>query len=332
MAVTMRQVAQHAGVSLKTVSNVVNQYEHVSASMRSRVLAAIDELGYQMNVTARNLSTGRTGMLALAVPELQLPYFAELADAVMDAADELGYTVLIEPTAGMRTGELDVLRSPRRSMSDGLIYSPTALRDADAAALAVDFPMVLLGERALTSDVDHIVMANEAGGRMLTEHLLAQGCRRIAIIGAHDAEVGAGSLRLRGVRAALTAAGLDPDDVVSSGSQRWSRETGRGAVAELLTRGAQFDGLLALNDAMALGAMRALWEAGVEVPGQVRVAGFDDIEESRYARPSLTTVNPGREEIARTAVRLLVDRIEGRATGVSEHQVPATLVVRESSR
>ncbi|WP_175477204.1 LacI family DNA-binding transcriptional regulator [Ruania alba] len=327
----MRQVAQHAGVSLKTVSNVVNHYEHVSASMRSRVLTAIDDLGYQMNVTARNLSTGRTGMLALALPELQLPYFAELADAVMDAADDLGYTVLIEPTAGMRTGELEVLRSPRRSMSDGLIYSPTALREADRAALSVDFPMVLLGERALASSVDHVAMANEVGGRMVTEHLLAQGCRRIAIVGAHDAETGAGSLRQRGARSALEAAGLD-SDVASAGAQRWSRETGRAAVMDLLAREVRFDGLLALNDAMALGAMRALWEAGVDVPGQVRVAGFDDIEESRYARPSLTTVNPGRAEIARRAVQLLVDRIEGRAVEAAEYQVPAALVVRESTR
>ncbi|WP_159621197.1 LacI family DNA-binding transcriptional regulator [Ruania rhizosphaerae] len=331
MAVTMRQVASHAGVSLKTVSNVVNQYEHVSASMRARVMAAIDELGYQMNVTARNLSTGRTGMLALAVPELRLPYFAELADAVMSAADRLGYTVLIEPTTGDPAGELEVLRSPRRSMTDGLIYSPTALREADAAALAVDFPMVLLGERSLRSDVDHVAMANEAGGTMLTEHLLARGCRRIALIGAHDSEVGAGSLRVRGVRGALARAGLDPDDLPSAGSQRWSRETGRAAVAELLARGERFDALVALNDAMALGAMRALWDAGVDVPGEVRVAGFDDIEDSGYARPSLTTVNPGREEIARTAVRLLVDRIEGRAEAASEHQVPAELVVREST-
>src|SRR5689334_17671683 len=109
VSATMRDVARLAGVSVKTVSNVVNDFPHVSVATRTRVLAAITELGYQMNFSARNLSRGRTGMITLAVPELRLPYFAELTDEVIVAAAARGYTVLVEQTGGTRERELDVL-------------------------------------------------------------------------------------------------------------------------------------------------------------------------------------------------------------------------------
>ncbi len=334
-AVTMRDVAQRAGVSLKTVSNVVNAYPHVRPEMRDRVLRVIDELGYQMNFTARNLSLGRTGMIALAVPELRLAYFAELADAVIAAADRVGLTVLIEQTGGTRAGELEVLTSPRRRMTDGLLYSPTALRSADAGALDVDFPIVLLGERALRRGVDHVAMANEAGARTVTEHLLDSGRRRIALIGGHDSESGAGNLRARGFRAAMSAAGVEVDPRLVAGDERWSRRTGARAMAEILERGVTPDAVLALNDVMALGAMRELFERGLSVPGDVALAGFDNIEEASFSRPSLTTIDPGRTEIARTAVGLLADRLAGRGErgAAAAHEIVAgfRLETREST-
>ncbi|MBZ2197166.1 LacI family DNA-binding transcriptional regulator [Ruania sp. N2-46] len=332
----MRDVARRAGVSLKTVSNVVNAYPHVRPEMRDRVLRVIDELGYQMNFTARNLSLGRTGLIALAVPELRLAYFAELADAVIAAADQVGLTVLIEQTGGTRAGELEVLTSPRRRMTDGLLYSPTALRSADAGALDVDFPMVLLGERALRRGVDHVAMANEAGARTVTEHLLDGGRRRIALIGGHDSESGAGNLRARGFRAAMSAAGVEVDPRLVAGDERWSRQTGARAMAEILERGVTLDAVFALNDVMALGAMRELFERGLSVPGDVAVAGFDNIEEASFSRPSLTTIDPGRTEIARTAVGLLADRLAGRGgehETASAHEIVAgfRIETREST-
>ncbi|TDE94327.1 LacI family transcriptional regulator [Occultella glacieicola] len=309
----MRDVAQRAGVSLKTVSNVVNAYPHVRPEMRDRVLRVIDELGYQMNFTARNLSLGRTGLIALAVPELRLAYFAELADAVIAAADRIGLTVLIEQTGGTRAGELEVLSSPRRRMTDGLLYSPTALRSVDAGALDVDFPLVLLGERALRRGLDHVAMANEDGARAITEHLLGTGRRRIALIGGHDAETGAGNLRARGFRAAMAAAGAEVDPRLLAGGERWSRQTGAAAMSQILASGAVPEAVFALNDVMAIGAMRELYERGLSVPDDVAVAGFDNIEEARFSRPSLTTIDPDRDGIARTAVGLLADRLAGGA-------------------
>jgi DNA-binding LacI/PurR family transcriptional regulator len=348
MSSTMRDVADRAGVSVKTVSNVVNEFPHVRAATRERVLRAIDDLGYQMNFTARSLSLGRTGMITLAVPKLRLPYFAELADEVIGAAEARGYTVLIEQTGGERDREIELLTSERRRMTDGLILSPSGLGTGDAPRLEVGSPVVLLGERSLHARVHHVVMPNEAGARAVTEHLLATGRRRIGLLGytAGDGE-GAGHLRARGFHAALAAAGVEHDPVRTVPVPEWTLAAGADAMRTLLERGADVDAVLGLNDVLALGAMRVLFERGLAVPDDVAVAGFDDIEEARFARPSLTTVRPDRAQIARQAVDLLVDglgrsrsRVDGAGPGRvgsdaadpdAPHVADFALQVRESS-
>jgi len=334
VSATMRDVARLAGVSVKTVSNVVNDFPHVSVATRTRVLAAITELGYQMNFSARNLAKGRTGMLTLAVPSLRLPYFAELTDEVILAAGERGHTVLVEQTGGVHERELEVLASDRRRMTDGLILSPLGLRPGDAPRLEVGYPLVLLGERALHGEVHHVSMANVAGARSVTEHLLARGRRRIALVGSYDERgAGAGSLRTQGFLDVLHAAGLEHDPARTGAALEWTRETGAAALRRMLDRGVEVDAVFGLNDVLALGAMRVLFERGLRVPDDVAVAGFDDIEDGRFARPSLTTVAPGRAEIARTAVDLLMDRLSdtpSRPAG-AEVVVGHELIVREST-
>ena len=181
-APTMQDVARLAGVSAKTVSNVLANYEHVSFSMRQRVMSAVRELDYEINVSARNLRSGRTRVIGLAVPELSQAYFAELADAVIRAAAARGYTVLIEQTGADRATEISAIAAMRRHSIDGLIFSPLALGPEEAKYLDVDFPLVVLGERIPNSAADHITMSNVAAVRAATEHLLALGRRRIAVI------------------------------------------------------------------------------------------------------------------------------------------------------
>ena len=310
MSATMRDVARLADVSVKTVSNVVNDFPHVRTETRARVLAAIEHLGYQMNFTARSLSLGRTGMITLAIPKLRLPYFAELADEVIGAAEARGYRVLVEQTGGIRDREIEMLSSERRRMTDGLILSPFALRADDGPRLEVDHPVVLLGERSLHARVHHVVMANVDGAHAVTTHLLATGRRRIALVGSYEAgSEGAGFLRTQGFRRALGEAGLEHDPARTGSAEVWTLEAGAAAMRDLLDRGATVDAAFALNDVLALGAMRVLFERGLAVPDDVAVAGFDDIQEARFARPSLTTVHPDRAQIARRAVGLLVDHL-----------------------
>ena len=312
-AVTMADVARRAGVSVKTVSNVINGYPHIRPSTRARVEEAVRALDYRLNLSARMLRTRRTGLITLAVPELSMPYFAELADAVIRAADEYGLTVLIEQTSGRRDRELAVLAGARRTLTDGVLFSPLVLGPKDREAFSVDFPMVLLGERIFGVPTDHVTMNNVAGARVATEHLLGLGRRRIAVLGADLAATDAptsATLRLGGYAEALAAAGLDLDPDLVVPARQWHRFDGAQALGAALDRGVQVDGVFALNDALALGGLYALHARGLEVPTQVALIGFDDVEDVRFATPTISSVAPGRDEIARTAVRLLTERIE----------------------
>lgn len=314
MTPTLHDVARVAGVSFKTVSNVVNDHPHVAAATRERVLKAIDELGYRPNRSARSLRSGRTGAIGLAVPELSLAYFAELADEVITVADEHDIVVLIEQTGGDRSRELEALSGSRRQMTDGMLFSPLGLGNEDAERLAVGFPLVLLGERIFDGPVDHITMENVEAARAATEHLLERGRRRIAVIGAHEGEViGSAGLRLSGYRAALEARGIPYDEALVVDAGPWHRVNGAEAMRRLLDRRVGFDAVFGLNDELALGALRVMRERELRIPQDVAIIGFDDIDEAQYSLPSLTTVDPGRREIARLAVEVLLGRIA--ATG-----------------
>lgn len=330
----MHDVARMAGVSFKTVSNVLNDHPQVRDSTRSRVLAAIDELGYRPNLSARNLRLGRSGVIALAVPELSQSFFAQLADDVIRVAAEHHLTVLVEQTGGDRERELEVLRSPRLTLTDGLLLSPLGLTAEDARAEAVGTPLVVLGEPVFDGPVDHVTMQHEAAARAATAHLLSMGRRRVALLGAHSGEVtSVAGLRLAGYRDALEDAGLPYDEALVVPIETWDRPGGARAMARVLDAGLELDGAFAMNDDLALGALRVLQERGVSVPGDVALVGFDDVADGQFAFPSLTTVEPGRHQIARIAVDFLRERIADRSRAVEPRVVAPEfrLVVREST-
>ena len=315
MGVTMRDVASLAGVSSKTVSNVVNNHPHVHPETRARVQRAIGELGYRPNFSARGLRSGRTGVIGLAVPELRQNYFAELADEVIAAAENHGLGVIVDQLGGTRQHEVDVLTNGLRQ-TDGLLFSPERLGTEDLQLLDyVGFPLVLLGERIFGGPTDHVTMHNVSAARAATEHLIDRGRDRIAVVGAHpdgrENQIRPADLRIRGYRQALFEAGIEHDPQLERRVAPWHPQNGAEATRELLASGLQFDALFALNDTLAVGALRALGEAGVRVPEDVAVIGFDNIDTGRFTLPSLSSVDPGRGEIARTAVEMLIERIEG---------------------
>lgn len=334
MAATLHDVARIAGVSIKTVSNVINDYPHIRPSTKQRVIEAIAELDYQPNLSARSLRSGRTGVIGLAVPELSLSYFAELADAVIRSAERHHVTVLIEQTGGDRRREIELLSSSRRQMTDGLLFSALGMDSDDGDYLKVGYPLVLLGERIFGGPTDHVTMRNIDAARAATEHLISRGRRRIAIIGAHEGEViGSAGLRLRGYREALEAAGIPFDAALVGYTTLWHRSNGATAMRQLLASGVQFDAVFGLNDTLTLGAMRVLQEAGLRIPADVAAIGFDDLDEAQYSLPTLSTVDPGREEIAETAVRILLERIAGTGPAESPREILADfrVIEREST-
>lgn len=326
-------MAEYAGVSPKTVSNVINDFEHVSERTRTAVQEAIDALGYRVNLAGRQLRQGRTGVITLAVPELDVAYFSELAKYVMAEADRRGRTVLLHQTGAVRERELAALHGFDAQFCDGVILSPLSLVPRELATRDRRLPVVLLGERPAEGATDHIGIDNVRAAREATEHLLARGRRRIAVIGgAVRGRQGTDRLRTDGYRRAVEAAGLrfDPGLVVPVDAYHW-RDGARAALA-LTSRPEPPDALLCLNDHLALGALRALHESGRPVPGDLDVVGFDDIEASRFSVPSLTTVAPDKEEIARTAVTLLLQRIDEPESGpLRDHVAGHRLKVRESS-
>ncbi|MFE5659951.1 LacI family DNA-binding transcriptional regulator [Streptomyces sp. NPDC056517] len=333
MGVSLKDVAQRAGVSIKTVSNVVNNYPHVTPQMRAKVQQAIDELGYRPNLTARHLRKGRTGIIAFAVPELGNPYFAELAGAIIDAAAQHDYTVLVDHTAGLRERELLVCQEFRSHVIDGLILSPIHLETADLVARQETSPLVLLGEREYAAPYDQIAIDNVAAARKAVRHLVGLGRRRIAFLGSRtDRERRPAHLRLRGWREELVASGLEPAETLVVATDGYGRSDGATAMSELLDRGERPDAVFAYNDLIALGAMRTLTERGLRVPDDIAVVGFDDIEESRFGAISLTTVAPDKHAIARLAVDRLVERLSGRSDSEPRRISPGyELVVREST-
>ena len=330
MAVRLRDVAERAGVSVKTASNVINDYPHIKPATRKRVEEAIRELRYRPNESARQLKHGRGGFLALAVPQMESPYFAEVAAKISAEATRQGYIMLLDATGADPEAERTVLDGVRSHVIDGLIFSPLALSAAEIADRNDDLPMVLLGERAVPAGHDHVAVDSVAAARAMTEHLLALGRRRIAAIG-RESQEGTASVRLLGYRQALEAAGVAYDPSLVIGVAHYERADGWAAMRTLLARDDPPDAVFCFNDLMAIGALRACADAGVPVPGQVAVAGFDDITEGRFATPRLTTVAADLDVLAREALRLLLRRVNGADASAERVAVPWRIEVREST-
>ncbi|WP_026923873.1 LacI family DNA-binding transcriptional regulator [Glycomyces arizonensis] len=327
--VTLADIAARVGVSAKTVSNVVNSTGWVGAEVREKVLAAIDELGYRPNLAARQLRRGSSGALALALPSLAEPYFAELAAVFVDAAHDRHLTVLVTQTGGAREREVEALDGVRLPALDGLIMSPLRLKAEDVAERRRDIPLVLVGEhgeRVAGVGDHHVGIDNVAAAAAATAELIAQGCRRIAAIGVQDeGAIETSRDRFDGYALALRQAGIAMDDTLTGHVRKLNRAEGAVAAQRLLESGAEFDGLLCFNDSLALGALYTLGVRGVAVPDQVRVMGFDDIADGRYSIPAFSTVAPGREALANRVLDIIADP-DSAATG--HHEVPFSLVIR----
>lgn len=340
MAASLREVAAAAGVSPRTVSNVVSGSPLVAPATRERVQRAVDALGYRPNAAARTLRRGRTGLVALVVPEIESPYFGEVAALLSAEAGRRGWTLLVEASGGDAERERALLTGGRTLDVDGVIASPWALPPAEAAARTGAAPLVLLGERSAEGLADHVAVDNAAAAAEATAHLLAAGRRRVAAVGLqpHLANETA-RLRQVGYRRALAAAGHWPEEELEVPTRRLHRADGERAATALLAAAQPPDALFCFTDQLALGALRALHVRGVRVPDDVAVVGFDDVEDGRYATPSLTTVSPDKRAIAAEAVRCLAERIAARGTAgagadeppVRDVVVPHRLVVRESS-
>ncbi|QPL05068.1 MULTISPECIES: LacI family DNA-binding transcriptional regulator [Actinomyces] len=331
MPATINDVATRAGVSTKTVSRVVNDEPGVSPTTRERVLEAVRETGYAPDPAARSLRTGRSQVIGLAVPELGQPFFAEIADRIAQAARSHDLGLVLGVTGEQGQGEADFLE--RNPGLDGTILYWQGLSAAHLSAEAARRPLVVIGEYDHDA-VDRVTMDNERGITLALEHLLALGRERLAVIGLPEPGVrahAAARRRTAALRDALTAHDLTLDERLLVPSAEWRRPDGARCARRLLDQAVPFDAILAFNDGLALGALAELRAAGVTVPDDVAVTGFDNLDASRYSFPSLTTVSPRLASYAAHAVDLLVARIEDPSRAPRTEVAGVTLMARDST-
>lgn len=340
MTVTQADVARLAGVSRKTVSNVVNRYPHVSRDLVRRVDRAISELSYRPNHAARSLRTGQTRTIQLVVPELDVPYFAELARWVVTEAESVDLSVLIRQTFGDRERERRAIEGEFGDYADGTILSPVASDLESILRRRTTTPIVLVGELYGDGELPHIGIDNEEAAFRATRHLVERGRERIAFIGAQHSQLShMARMRRSGWERGLQAAGRVAEEVLVRYTAAYHRADGAAAMRGLLESANPPDGVFCATDLLALGAMRAAYELGRTVPDDLAVVGVDDIDESRYSIPSLTTIAPDKQWIAKRSVSRLAALMSEPADSADQEElqaapeelVPFTLALREST-
>ena len=331
----MEVVAAHAGVSIATVSRVLTNAKLVRPETRQRVLEAVTALGYRPSGPARALARNRTHTLGLAMTDLAQPFYAELTRAVEAAAQAHGYTVVLANGAGDSRREAGYLELLAERRVDGILVASWGITERHVDWLVrAPVEVVLVSCRAIGVALPAILSASRDGARAAAEHLIALGHRRLAEVTgpAHSA---AAPDRHRGVLDALSATGITDDELAVAHCDG-DFESGERAVAELLSGTPRPTAVICYNDLVAAGALKAARNAGLQVPRDLSVIGFDDVPLARMVEPPLTTVAQPIAEMATWAVERIVAALAGSAAGTMDGEpaiveLPCTLVIRAST-
>ena len=322
----MEDVAREAGVSRALVSLVMREQPNVSADRRRRVVEAAGRLGYRPNAMARSLASRRTRTVGVVLDDLRNPFFAEIASGVEELASELGYQLLLGSGGRVARRESSALATLLEYRVDGVILVSPRMPAADIAAACAEVPVVMVGRRLRNVDADFVVIDERHGTELVLDHLRGLGHERIAHV---DGGRGAGgpqrrSSYLRGMR----DRGLADRAQVIAGD--FTEDAGTNAARRLLADPQLPTAVFAANDLVAAGLLGGLDRAGVAVPGDISIVGYDNIGIAHLAHVSLTTVDQPRGDMGRLALELLLDRIERRRAGVVRVIEP-TLVVRSTT-
>ncbi|WP_412063066.1 LacI family DNA-binding transcriptional regulator [Rubrivirga sp. IMCC45206] len=327
MSATIHDVARRAGVSISTVSRVLNDSARVHPDKRALVLEAAGALGYSPNPAALSLLNKRTGGIGVLLPFVSGEFFSELLSGLDEAAQEHGL-ILVISTSHRSSAEFHKAIQVLDKRVDGLVIMAPEISASDAdSILQIDTPVVFVNTYLDRPDADVLNFDNRAGALALTRHLVDLGHRHIALVkgppDARDAQE-----RADGVRAGLAEAGLPGAVEVPGG---YTREAGFEAAAAIADRSPRPTAIVAANDYCALGLISALHTRGISVPGEIAVTGFDGLTSGQYGVPPLTTVRVPIGEMGRQAVGQLAARLRGDATPPTQQMAPVKLIVREST-
>ena len=338
--ITSEEVAKLAGVSRATVSRILNGSSRISAKTQKRVHAAMLQLGYEPNIVAQNLVRRRSSTIALGLfpndahsltSHFEMPqyyFYIDVLRCVEEAGVSAGYDLLLpaRPIGNSSTNYINSLKTRRVAGTIMLALGPADPRIQ--ALISSDIPTVFIDDMAQGSHVTYIKSDNTAGVRQAVEYLIQLGHQRIATI--HGLTIHLTGLeRLMGYQQGLANAALIPDPGLIRQSG-WNTDDAFAATKALLAERRDFTAIVAGSDLMAVGVLRALRESGIDVPAQMSVIGFDDVNLCTFVTPTLTTIRQDRQAIGRQAVKLLIEMIDGQ-TDISPVIIPTSLVVRGST-
>jgi LacI family transcriptional regulator len=332
---TQGDVARLAGVSQATVSHVLNNSTVISVpgETRQRILAAIEQLGYVPDSSARRLRTGKTFTIASVIPDIGNPFYPQFERGIQDVAEARGYDLMIYNTDGVVDKERKCLQALLHGRVDGVIGVFFHLTARELRPLAErNVAIVRLENRAQEVGelpIDNLFVDNAAAARAAVEHLIERGHRRIGIIAG---QTGPRGVRVRGYREALANAGIALDEDLIQLGDAFTEAGGHVGMRRMLALSPRPTAVFAANDLMAMGALMALRQAGLRIPHDMAVVGFDDIPAARLVTPPLTTISQFQERLGRRAAEMSLERLSGAASGPARSvEMPFELVVRETT-
>lgn len=326
----MRDVAEQAGVSVTTVSHVINKTRPVNPETRTRVEQAMQVLGYQPNMLARSLRRGKTHTIGVILPDNANPYFAEVARGIEDTSFSKGYSVVLCNSDNDLDKEHLYTNVLIEKQVDGIIFVAAGLSEENINSLQKrGVPSVLIDRQVPGVQLDSVFADNQSGGFLATNHLINLGHRSIACITGPKG-VRSSSERIGGYLQALAAAGIpaNPDWLVEGDFQY---QSGYAAAQQLFKTGATPSAIFACNDLMAIGAYRYAYENQLNIPGDISIIGFDDIRLAEYTNPPLTTIHQSKDRMGALAAELLLERIANGNLPFRHEIVGVQLVVRSST-
>jgi LacI family transcriptional regulator len=328
---TIRDVAAVARVSPATVSRVLNGKQDVAADLRQRVLGAVTDLGYRRNGPARSLRTRAAMVLGLIISDISNPFFTAVVRGAEDQAQLAGYSLVLANADEDVDKEARYLEVAAAEQMAGVLLSPASVtRTSIDVLLERGIPVVTIDRRLAGAPVDSVTVNNHQAARAAGQHLIGQGCRRVGFI-AGPVQTTTGASRLAGYRAALRAAGRPLDPSLTAYAD-FRTEGGYVATRQLLRQRRPPDGLLFANNLMTVGGLRAISEAGLAIPDDIAVVGFDDAIWATALRPPLTVVAQPTYEIGQTAAKLLLRRVDGENFPPRRVVLQAELIERASSQ
>lgn len=326
---TIKDIAEAAGVSLATVSRVINNGPKVGDATRVRVKAIMQELGYRPNANARALVTKRSASLGVVIPELYDPFFATLAHGIETVTRKKDVQILLSAGSIEANTERKAIETLLEHRVEAMVVHSKALPDQELITLARQIPGFVLINRYIPDIASRCVwLDNEAGGYIMAEHIFNQGHSKIAVVSS-TYQITDPRLRLQGIQRSAAARGITITDSQIEFATP-DQEGGERAMQNLLSRGITFTAVLAYNDAMASGAMTMLQDNNIDVPHDVSVIGYDDVLLAKYCRPKLTTLHYPVEMMAAQATRLALGFAAGIPDKEDTYKYTPTLVTRQS--